>query len=83
MASVATFCVNNETSPFLLHFCVGFFSAEMNLKHGFLPCETFTGATWLQHHFAAREFPHCYTVINYTCTFQAEQGSLHFNVLLW
>ena len=48
MASMAISCVDFKTSPFLVNLNAGFFSAENNVKHGFLSSGTFTGATWLQ-----------------------------------
>ena len=49
MASMAISCVDFKTSPYLVNLNAGFFSAENNVKHGFLSSGTFAGATWLQH----------------------------------
>ena len=40
MASMAISCVDFKTSPFLVNLNAGFFSAENNVKHGFLSSGT-------------------------------------------
>ena len=49
MASMATFCVDFKTSPFLMNIDARFFSTETTIKHGFLSRGTFIVTTWLQH----------------------------------
>ena len=41
--------VDIKTSPFFVRSDTDFFSVAVNVKHGFLSCETLTECTWLQH----------------------------------